>query len=110
MQSFKGGPSTCRLCTLAGGNLRDFVLTCSALSEARDNHLTKIASIVCNIQGNNHRDILQMILDPQVINSDIQPDTLEELLRISRRRIVRNNSGLQLNNLFNNRGSGLSRT
>ena len=78
---FKGGPSTCRLCALADGNLRHFVLTCSALSEARCDHLQKITSIICKIQGNNPWDILQIILDPQVIISDIQPGILLGSLR-----------------------------
>ena len=86
---FKGGPSTCRLCTLADGNLRHFVLICPALSEARDDHLQKITSIVCKIQGSNDWDILQMMLDPQVVNSDIQPGTLEELRDLSKQLLLK---------------------
>lgn len=86
---FKGGPASCKLCTKDKGNLRHFVLTCTALEEVRAQHLSKIRVILHGIHVEEGYDLLQGILDPQVLNPDMAPDTLVELIDLSKQLLYK---------------------
>ena len=84
---FSRSSPSCKLCGCPLGDLQHFVLSCPALSTARDHYLQKIYSIAINLSGKpdiSSTWFMQVILDVQVLEEEMAPETIAEVNELSK--------------------------